>query len=972
MKTVKLIRSSEGKFELVSYYFEECCIVQSHVAKERFVPERFWTEVCEENLRTTKQPKELLKELGMKHVVSKHEIIYFAQQLEVEAKGNCPLEELKHKSSLVLKAALTMASNDKNKEERFLENIADIKFIFPVKIEDELCNYHQPFATETTAVKIRGSLMESDDRKHQELIWSSMAIIHLPVYKSGKLLKKMTNAGAFEQPPPQCITRNISNICESPCDTENLITTRANVFRSSYAYLQTNGFDIQQLKGLPVVLVERDTKLVNAHNTSLSLPYDLEFRPYLYKIPPKDVMFAEFFKKIGVTVEPTAEQYCNVLAAVYADSSAKPQLNPNQQITVKQAVKQLFEIIKTHGSRDLVDVNALYLPAVDGKLYPSHTLYYNDTAFETKRIEEALVNEFLLLQKLSECHLGTDIYEHHRLLQLLPPKFQPKMLSNFTEEKVVESHMQLCELGSSCEFRGWFDQHLSSEALRHGLVCLIREQSQGKITQEDAIEMCEKTFGSIQIVCCKSLETELWLDRQPLNDTAAEIDVYVKQGKTDCIFYLKHNEDMAPKVINEVNMILTKEINALLGNRIAAIHLPVLGQLLMCDNLQDAQKTLAKNGIHDSAETDGLRVNSHAPGTDIPKEWHDSLDMNILNNFEVGEYVGYMTNNKYIYTIIDEELPGHSGKYSRRYNILIGEDEPIEVSCLDLYQFKSEKKPEPDRGTCTSATASCMELELVSGAVPPSSQPSSTRSSPASFEEAKREIDKCLAEIWTLSEEERRKAIRRLYLRWHPDKNPDCPSLAAEAFKYLQNQIDELSKGKSKGKTAGSYSSYSGANSNFRNFYQQWNQEARYHRSGRERFFRGNRSYNFWTHNSDVPRPNREEAQRWCRQARCDLNAAYNDIGEGSTEWCLFKVHQVVEKSLKAVQYKRHGNPSSSSIAVIAEEVSHYNPQLRDLPQIVQSLKMLGVDPKRLNTPAVIHSPTFQMDSSKQKMRGKL
>lgn len=942
MKTVKLIRNSQGTLEMASYYFDESVVLyKAMLSQERFVPERFWTEVCEKSPQTT-QPKELLRELGLKHVVTKDDIIKFAHQLEVEAKGNSPLDKLKHKSSLLFKTALNIASNDKNKEENLLETIADIKFIFPVKIKNELCKYHQPFATETTAVKIRGSLMESDP-KHQELIWSVMAIIHVPVYKSEKVLKKMKNAGALEQPPPQCVTRNISNICQSPCDSENLIQTRADVFRSSYAYLQTNGFQSQPLDGLPVVLVEKDTKLVRTDNTSLSLPHDLEFRPYLYRIPPKDVMFADFFKKIGVKEEPTAEQYCNVLAAVYADSCSKPQLNPNQQKTVKRAVKQLFDLIKTHGSQSLVDVKTLYLPAVNGKLNPSCTLYYNDTTFETKRLEEALKDEFLLLQKLSECHLDIDTYEHHRLLQLLPPKFQPKMLSKFTEEKIVESHMQLCEQ-TNCEFSGFFDQHLSSRAFRHGLVCLIREQSQGKITQEVATEMCEKTFGSIQIICCKSLETELWLEKQPLKNTAAETDVYAKQGQTGCTFYLKHNEETAFKVINEVNMILTKVINALLGHRIEACHLPVLGQLLMCDNLQDVQKTLAKNGIHDSAETETSPLNSPAPGTNIPEEWHDSLDMNILNNFEEGEYVGYMTNNKYIYAVIVEELPGYSGPYSRRYKIEIGEDEPIEVSCLDLYQFKCEKKPKP-------AETSCMELVLLAGAVPNSSQPSSTRSSPTSIEEAKREIDKCLAEIWTLPEEEKHKAIRRLYLRWHPDKNLDCQSLANEAFKYLQNQIDELSKGKGKGKGKTSGSSYPGGRSNFRDFYQQWNQEARYHRSGRERFFRGNRSYNFWTHHENVPRPNREEAQRWCRQARCDLNAAYKDTGGGSTEWCLFKVHQAVEKSLKAAQYKRHGNPSSSSISAIALEVSLYNPQMRDLPQIVDNLKTLGVDAKKTQYP---------------------
>eukprot|EP00064_Thunnus_orientalis_P012125 superscaffoldBa00001819_g12159 len=374
---------------------------------------------------------------------------------------------------------------------------------------------------------------------------------------------------------------------------------------------------------------------------------------------------------------------------------------------------------------------------------------------------------------------------------------------------------------------------------------------------------------------------------------------------------------------------------------IEAIHLPVLGQLLTCDDLQDVQRALAMNGIHDIAETESFLPNSHAPGTDIPEEWHDSLDMNILNNFEEGEYVGYMlTNNKYIYAVIVEELPGYSGQYSQRYKIEIGEDEPIEVSCVDLYQFKCEKKPKP-------AEASCMELVLLAGAVPNSSQPSSTRSSPTSVEEAKREIDKCLAEIWTLPEEEKRKAIRRLYLRWHPDKNLDCQSLANEAVKYLQNRVDELSKGK--GKTAGT--SYPGGRSHFRDFYQQWNQEARHHRSGRERFSRGNRSYNFWTHHGNIPRPNGEEARRWCRQARCDLNAAYKDTGGGSTEWCLFKVHQAVEKSLKAAQYKRHGNPSSSSISAIAEEVSLYHIQLRDLPQIVDNLKTLGVDAKKTQYP---------------------
>lgn len=263
-----------------------------------------------------------------------------------------------------------------------------------------------------------------------------------------------------------------------------------------------------------------------------------------------------------------------------------------------------------------------------------------------------------------------------------------------------------------------------------------------------------------------------------------------------------------------------------------------------------------------------------------------------------------------------------------------------------------------------------MELDPLTRAGPhalPASASSSSFSSslPASLEEAKREIDKCLAEIQDLPEEEKQKAIRRLYLRWHPDKNPDCQSLATEAFKYLMNRLEGRSGNGSTEDTSHPRRSW-----NFRDFYPQWDREARYHRNGRERFYRGYRGYNFWSYNSNVPRPNRQEAQRWCRQARCDLNAAYKDIGGKSTEWCLFKVHQAVEKSLIAAMYKRHGQPPmNSSISALAAMVSNYNSQLAALPQIVRNLEALGVDGKKTQYPNLHrfpHIPNEQFKSENE------
>lgn len=974
LKTVKLIRSSQGRLEMASYYFDKRVeLYKTMLPQERFVPDHVWTELRKEfdTVPMGYGPEQLLNELGMKHKVSEDEIVHFAYQVESEAKGNCQLEELKQKSSLLFKTALKMVSREQNKDTKLLLKIADIKFIFPEKVLQNLCNYHQPFADERTPVTIRESLIESDGG-HQYLIWTSMPIIHLPVYKSPRLSNMMKNAGAHEKPPLHCVTKNMSNICRQPCESDQLIETRAKVFQSSYVFLGENDFNSQSLAHLPVVLVEKDTKLVTTDDVCLDLCHHSDFRPYLFTIPEDYMKFMDFFKKVGVRKKPTALQYCNVLEAIHTDSCDKVQLQGNLLKTVKRAVHQLFLLIKYEKQSHFDNVKTLYLPAVDGKLYPSCTLYYNDTAFETQRLEGALQNKFLLLEKLRQCHLGDNRYEHHRLLKMLPENLQPKMLTKFTEEKFMDSDLELCELKADCDFRGWFDKHLSLQAFRHGLICLIRAQSQGEVTHDDAAEICATIFGRIQIVCCQNLETMLWLEGQPLQQTAQETDVFVKREQQGCIFYLKHHNETSHKVINNINMTLTKEIDRLFDHKIAHAHHTVLGQLLTCDDMGDVQKALAKGGIHDTMETESA-MSPPAPGTEIPEEWHDVLDMSFLNHFEKEEFVGYQVDGKYIYALIIEALPENSGSPSQRYKIDIGKDEEIEVSRLDLYQFKRQKKSK-DGGA--SAETSCMELELVAGAGPHSHQSSSTssastRSTPTSLDEAKREIDGCLEAIWTLPREEKMKAIKRLYLRWHPDKNPDCPHLATEAFKYLQNRIDDLNNGKTKssGRASGSSSgsgkaggsSNSWGNWNFSDFYEEWNEEARHHRRGRERCYR--RQQNFYDPNENIPKPNREEAQRWFRQARCDLSAAYKDADGDSTEWCLFKVHQAVEKALIAAGYQTNGKHlGNKSISAMATEVSSSSAKLRDLPKLVSELKSLQVDPKKTQYPSYHPMPRIPND----------
>ncbi|KAJ3590909.1 hypothetical protein NHX12_008857, partial [Muraenolepis orangiensis] len=57
-----------------------------------------------------------------------------------------------------------------------------------------------------------------------------------------------------------------------------------------------------------------------------------------------------------------------------------------------------------------------------------------------------------------------------------------------------------------------------------------------------------------------------------------------------------------------------------------------------------------------------------------------------------------------------------------------------------------------------------------------------------------KEVTLVVEQAWKLPETERKKMIRRLYLKWHPDKNAENLDIATEVFKHLQNEINRMEK----------------------------------------------------------------------------------------------------------------------------------------------------------------------------------
>ena len=197
------------------------------------------------------------------------------------------------------------------------------------------------------------------------------------------------------------------------------------------------------------------------------------------------------------------------------------------------------------------------------------------------------------------------------------------------------------------------------------------------------------------------------------------------------------------------------------------------------------------------------------------------------------------------------------------------------------------------------------------------SEKSTEEQIPKNLIEMKREICEELKKIWKLSGDMKRKAIKRMYLKWHPDKNLHNTHLAEEAFKFLKQQIERLEKGlpmDDPDKPRDDSMPHQDFTSDFwGSFFRTWDHTARNHHHYQQSEWKwssdsssgtsdyGQRSSSNF-HFPDTT-PDIDKAQKWFKQAQCDYKALSVLSEHCCPEVCAnicFLAHEVAEKSLKA------------------------------------------------------------------------
>ena len=289
--------------------------------------------------------------------------------------------------------------------------------------------------------------------------------------------------------------------------------------------------------------------------------------------------------------------------------------------------------------------------------------------------------------------------------------------------------------------------------------------------------------------------------------------------------------------------------------------------------------------------------------------------------YEDGE--GYFVFAQVIHPVMNDDGSSSHDVGSRiqmKYKIYTSEDdeEGKEVSALDLYKFLRGAK----------AGEKCKVLVPYEGQTD-DSQPRHEAKDEVDLKSILKQLCDELRVIWKLPQREKLKAIRRLYLKWHPDKNPDRPELAEEVFKFLQNQIKRLEQGlpledpDEEPKTGASFSHAQ------REFHSQWNsyftawnytahqhsryRESEHHFRARGGVGRGGGGFTRTPFDEEMgPQPDSEEGKRWVRQAEVDFVALAvlldrtPTLSKISANVC-FMAHEVAEKALKGGMYAKCG-----------------------------------------------------------------
>ena len=868
----------------------------------------------------------------------------------------------------------------------FLCDVSEIPFVLAADLSH--LTWVLPAASPSKHISIDGEqfaltkLHGAATAYHSSLLWTVRPIVRLHVPCEGHVLAAL----GIVEPNTNDVIQNIKNISRSRFANMKLFDTfpdsclppqnAVDLFHIVFDHLnflkESESFFLEGLSKEMCIPVSatlqgesfKGAVLVRPQQVILADASIQQYHPFLNPLPSRLTDVISVLGRVGVehTLQPS---HLRLVLELAFKSSEGFEPDMNTKAVVENAMMGLFKMLQDDTSNTHLSLSPLYLLDHKGKLSESSEMFYLGWLSKLQTVYSKLEqNDITVLHLPLKCNMFDTEF-----CSCLPIEVQPKSLPKLCKVvvppggKIADSHFaqKLRKALHFPSFRPGLLKHIKAN---------ISDRSQHAVIDETIIKFC-----TIEVIVLEDLNLNVLLRDSMQQIGTIRQDYHFEQNKT---LYIdsKAKTIMKDKILDATakHMVAFIFTNNAPSTDLERNELQkFIYFLLKAESDDEMQELFAEEGISIPQNELPFSLTDPELGKPLPKCMYHHLDQDYRNLFRAGEWVGYeVEEGKVIFANVMLPVMEDCDENGRPLSYVIYTSEEDEerknVSVLDIYKFIRGKVPYIE-------TSDSQELEVAESteqSVQRDVQESSAR-------DIKRELFEELRRIWQLPEEQQRKVIRRLYLMWHPDKNPDRILLAEDVFKYLKYQVERQQEGLPLLEPDEDYIEIfpTQRDSYWHDNFQRWDFTAQQHSASSDYESRQYHSrpaeekHDFWdTATGPVPEP--EEAKRWLRQAEADFLSLLS-LGNHYDCAC-FMAHQVAEKALKAGMYAICGlsqdNLTHHRLTGHAWNLSLERPDLTDgLSTLTRSLESYYLDtryPNRYPGPTAIPSDVFTSEQARE------
>ena len=639
-----------------------------------------------------------LRKLGLQSEVTKELVAEFTQQVAYEGIRDITSGSTRTKSKVLTKHLLEMQSPYKKE---ILKTVADTRFIAPEQVSMDLRSLYPQHGEMGDGKLPYISFRDSFSQGFEKLVWTRGNL--LPIWADPMKQHQLPQAvreelmdclGMCKAPSPKVVASHLVTLCEHLVsggagdwhdDREKLLTVK-DVLKTAYHFLQENGLEDEDVKDrlskTACILVSKGHSLAEPRYTSINLYDSEEIQSFLYKVPVELGEFHRLFQHLGATDKPTVDQYASVLQCLH-DKVGISKLTPNELGVVFKAVKGIFEALESAVTKEIC-TTYLFLPSEGGRLVDSTKLVFNDAPHFYDRVDGF---GLWFLVDLKEC--GLKFHDTEDLLNRLPPRLRPGMLSAFVKESLVESAKSSVTTSGIAATLG---KRLTSEAFMKAVMRLIRHETHrsGMKLAEPAVFGVLDRLSTIRVYAADNLLTQLMYSGRPISGSQVEKTCFVEKipGRPEIWnVYIKNDATLH----HDLLIPLADVINSILAGILRDSVLYLL-PILACSEEQIQRKLDSLNVRLDQSQATSRSPTMPLPGSQVPSDLFPLLKQTLATHV-VGEFVAYRETEEsdFLFAVTVEEVRAgmNDDVEERTYLVNLGEGmDAVVAPPSTLYRFE--------------------------------------------------------------------------------------------------------------------------------------------------------------------------------------------------------------------------------------------------------------------------------------------